>query len=168
MSVAEDPKAVLARYEEGPALLERALAGLTDAELDARPRAGGWTIRQIVHHLADGDDLWKVGLKAALGYPDGEFTLAWYWALPQEEWAESWAYSRRALGPSLALLRASRNQVRQLLAEVPDAWTRTIGVRRPDGDVATIAVGEIVKMQADHVEHHVARILAVRRERGGT
>ena len=62
-----DPETVLTRYREGPALLERTLAGLTAAELDAPPRQGGWTIRQIVHHVADGDDLWKVGLKAALG-----------------------------------------------------------------------------------------------------
>lgn len=28
--------------------------------LDAMPSGGGWTIRQIVHHIVDGDDIWKL------------------------------------------------------------------------------------------------------------
>ena len=163
-----DPETVLTRYREGPALLERALAGLTAAELDAPPRLGGWTIRQIVHHVADGDDLWKSGLKAALGNEGGEFTLAWYWSLPQEEWAERWGYAQRSLAASVALLKACRDHVVQLLETIPDAWSRTIGVRRPDGKLDSFAVGAIVAMQADHLEHHVERILAIRRECGGT
>jgi len=43
--------------------------------------------RQIVHHIADGDDLWKTYIKIALGNEQAEFTLAWYLAFPQTEWA---------------------------------------------------------------------------------
>lgn len=163
MKAEGNPATILARYREGPALLERALADVTPVELDTPPRAGGWTIRQIVHHLADGDDLWKVGLKAALGDEDGEFTLAWYWSLPQEEWAERWAYAQRSVAESLALLKACRDHVVQVLEAVPGAWDRTIGVRRPDGELEPLAVGAIVAMQTEHVEHHVRRILEIRR-----
>jgi hypothetical protein len=54
---------VIARYIEGPTLLERALTGLKEADLDTAPSKGGWTIRQIVHHIVDGDDIWKTCIK---------------------------------------------------------------------------------------------------------
>jgi uncharacterized damage-inducible protein DinB len=116
---------VLARYKEGPALLDRALDGLRDSVLDARPSRGGWNIRQIVHHTVDGDDLWK------------------------------------------ACIKAIREHVLQLIEQVPNAWSRTIGVRTASGGVETVSVGFVLEMQADHLEHHVNRILAIKHELGG-
>lgn len=147
-------------------LLECAIAGLKDAELDASPANGGWTIRQIVHHIVDGDDLWKAGIKAALGNTPGEFTLAWYWGQPQEIWAERWAYADRSVDVSMALLKAIRAHVSQLLKNVPDGWSRSVGVRKRDGEIVRLSVGAVVEMQADHLEHHVNRITAIRQERG--
>ena len=164
MNPTSDRDTVLTRFKAGPELLEHTLADLQDADLDAPPLQGGWTIRQIVHHIADGDDLWKVGIKAALGNEGGEFTLEWYWALQQQDWAESWAYADRSLDTSIALLRASRDHVVQLMEQVPDAWNRTIGVRKANGEVETVSAGFVVELQAEHLEHHVTRILALRRE----
>jgi hypothetical protein len=93
--------AVLTRYAEGPEQLERALAGLDELGLDASRSPGAWTVRQIVHHIVDGDDIWKLCIKSALGNEDGEFTLAWYGAQPQEVWADRWKYSARSTFPSL-------------------------------------------------------------------
>lgn len=168
MNPANGQNTIIARYAEGPALLEHALAGLQDADLDAPPAQGGWTIRQIVHHIVDGDDLWKACIKAALGNEQGEFTLEWYWVVPQDTWAERWAYDRRAIDVSLALFEATRAHVTQLVAQVPDGWSRSIAVRKPTGETPRLTVGAIVEMQADHVQHHVERILAIRKERGGT
>jgi uncharacterized damage-inducible protein DinB len=148
-------------------LLERALAGARDAELDAFPAQGGWTIRQIVHHIVDGDDLWKIAIKVALGAEQAEFSLEWYRTQPQEVWAEKWAYAHRPLDVSLALLRAIRDHVEQILAQAPAGWHRSIGFRKPDGTIERLSVGAIVAMQADHVEHHVKRIRAIRAELDG-
>jgi uncharacterized damage-inducible protein DinB len=167
MKTPVDQDSVLARFMEGPALLERALAGVQDAELDAPPSRGGWTIRQIVHHIVDGDDLWKTGIKVALGNEQAEFSLDWYRTQPQAVWAEKWAYANRSLDVSLALLRAIRNHIDQLLKQVPDGWHRSLSFRKPDGEIERLPVGAIVAMQADHVEHHVKRIRALRSEAGG-
>jgi uncharacterized damage-inducible protein DinB len=164
MNPTESQNTVMTRFREGPALLERSLADLEEARLDAAPTRGGWSIREIVHHVVDGDDLWKAGIMAALGNENGEFTLEWYWSLPQETWVERWAYSRRSLETSLELFRANRKHIAELVDRVPEAWDREIGVRKPDGSVEKISVGFIVGMQADHVEHHAARILAIRDE----
>ncbi len=167
MNAPDDQDSVLARYMEGPALLERALAGLQDAELDTAPSQGGWTIRQIVHHIVDGDDVWKTCIKVALGNEQAEFALEWYWALPQETWANRWAYAQRSLDVSLALLKANRDHILQLLERVPDAWNRSVGFRKSNGEIERMPVGAIVEMQADHVVHHVKRIHAIRRESSG-
>jgi len=158
---------ILTRYLQGPSVLESALVGLREADLDRLPADGGWTIRQIVHHIADGDDLWKTCIKVALANEQAEFTLAWYAALPQRDWADRWAYARRSLEPSLALLKASRAHIQQLLDQIPDGWSRSIGVRNRDGGIERVTVGFVVEMQAHHLEHHVNRILAIRKEGGG-
>jgi DinB superfamily len=168
MKAPENRDAAISRYRQGPFLLEQALTGLRDADLDAIPSGGGWSIRQIVHHLADGDDIWKMGVKMAIGNNQAEFALGWYWSLPQVTWAESWAYSRRSIGESLSLLRVTRAHILQLLECVPEAWDRSVTIRTPQGEMERIPVGYVIQMQGDHVLHHLERIHTILQERGGT
>ncbi len=166
MDAPEDREGAISRFREGPELLERAVRGLQEAELDARPSRGGWSIRQIVHHIADGDDLWKLCIKTAMGSEQAEFALGWYWSMTQETWAERWAYSQRSIGASLSLFRASRDHVLQLLETVPGAWCKSVALHTPEGKTERIPVGFVIQMQADHVVHHVEGIRTILRERG--
>ena len=159
---------VLALYMEGPTLLEQTLAGLRPNDLDRPPVDGGWTIRQIVHHIVDGDDIWKTCIKIALGNEEAEFTLGWYWTLTQKEWAERWAYARRSLEESLALLKTNRNHIHQLLVKVPEGWSRSVAVRDSKGLLERVTVGFVVEMQADHLLHHVNRMLEIQKQSDGT
>ena len=162
MLAPEDKDSILARYFAGPAALDRALAGITDAELDARSPTGGWTIRQTVHHIVDGDDLWKTCIKMALGNEQATFSLEWYQGQPQEAWADSWAYERRSTDESLALLRANRHHVNQLLSLVPEGWQRSVSWQKFNGDIERMPIGAVIEMQADHLEHHVRQIAHIR------
>jgi len=165
MNLEADQRSLLSRYLQGPALLEQAVADLGDGDLDAALSQGGWTIRQIVHHVVDGDDLWKTCIKAALGNEEGEFTLEWYWGLPQDTWADRWGYAHRPLDVSLVLFRAIRAHVAQLLEQVPDGWSRSVSVRTPQG-TERVSVQFVIEMQTEHVAHHVERIAAIRAGRG--
>jgi hypothetical protein len=167
MKPPEDKDSILARYKGGVALLDRTLSGLQDTDLDMPPLQGGWTIRQIIHHIVDGDDLWKTCIKMALGNEQAEFTLAWYWAFSQDEWTDHWAYQVRSIDVSLELLRANRSHVLQLLEKIPHGWNRVVDFRKRSGEIERLPVGFIVEMQANHVEHHVKRILSILRERDG-
>jgi len=157
-----DPDTILTRYADGPAQLEAAIAGLTEAELDLAQAAGAWTIRQIVHHIADGDALWQVGIKAALGNSQGVFSFHWYWDVPQDTWAERWNYAGRAIEPSLAIFRANRRHVVQLIQQIPDAWERHIAVQWPNGQEEQVTAGWVIGMQADHVVAHIEDIRLIR------
>jgi hypothetical protein len=46
---------LITRYREGPDVVERTVAGLSDEELDRRPARGGWSPREVVNHLGDSE-----------------------------------------------------------------------------------------------------------------
>ena len=163
MSNRED---TIARYADGPIQVETAIAGLSEGDLDIAESDDTWTIRQIVHHVVDGDDIWKVFIKRAIGNPGGKFDLQWYWAMPQDEWVKSWAYAGREIGPSLALFRASRGHIVQMLEHIPEAWERSLLVRWSNGEEQEVKVGWVVKMQAEHVPGHVDDIRRARQVHG--
>jgi hypothetical protein len=161
-----DREAIIATYADAPNQLETAIAGLSERELDIAESDGTWTIRQIVHHVADGDDIWKVFVKMAIGNPGSEFDLQWYWAMPQCEWAKSWAYATREIGPSLALFRANRGHIVQLLEHLPEVWERGLLVRWSDEEEEEVKVAWVVGMQAQHVLGHVDDIRRARTVHG--
>jgi len=156
-----DRSTVLVDYLAAPDRLAQAVTGLDATTLDRSLTADTWTIRQLVHHIVDGDDVWNVGIKAAIGNPDGVFTLQWYWDMPQTTWAEKWRYADRDVSPSLELFRANRRHIAQLLEIVPEAWDRaiTISVRGRDDERASVA--EVVEMQARHALGHITEIEAI-------
>ena len=168
MKPPENKNEILELFKRGPSILENALAGLSDTELDYVPSNGGWSIRQIVHHLDDGDDLWKMYIKIALGNEQTEFTLKWYLALPQTEWANRWSYEKRSIDESLTLFKAIRGHILQLLEYAPDGWTKSAQFRDSNGEIEVVPVGFVIQIQADHVVHHVNRILEISKEISGT
>lgn len=168
MDAPVDRAGVLSRFQAGFSALEEAVSGLSEDALDALPSGGGWTIRQIVHHLADGDDIWKLAIKMAIGHDEAEFALGWYQVMSQQEWSNRWAYGSRPINVSLALLKASREHVLQLLESVPDAWHCAVMLRKPDGEIERVPVGFIVDMQAEHVFHHLRRIQEILEQRCAT
>jgi uncharacterized damage-inducible protein DinB len=157
---------IIARYADGPDQVEAAIAGLSEGELDIAESDDTWTIRQIVHHIVDGDDIWKVFIKRAIGNPGGKFDLQWYWAMPQDEWVKSWAYASREIEPSLALFHASRGHIVQLLESMPAAWERSLVVRWPNGEEQKVSVAWVVEMQAQHVPGHLDDIRRARQVHG--
>ncbi len=160
------PSSILASYASGPAQLRDAIASLTEMQLDIALTAEQWTIRQIIHHVVDGDDMWKICIKAALGNTQVPLNFQWYWDKPQNEWANSWRYTTRTIEPSLALFAANRRHIEQLLQQVPAAWTQIIWIKWSHGEQRQMTVGQIIEMQSRHAMGHVQEILAIRQTRG--
>lgn len=157
----DSQETILAQFADGPTLLDSALAGLTETDLDLALSADSWSIRQIIHHLADGDDIWKICIKVALGNENGLFMLEWYWEKPQMEWSENWHYSSRDIESSLALLSANRRHVIELVEQTPGAWEKSARLKRPDGQEERVTVGWIIEMQTRHVLEHIKDIQAI-------
>ena len=62
----EDRSLFLSQLVSAPAKLRAAVAGLSDIQLDSPYRPGGWTVRQVVHHLADAQVNWYIRPKLAV------------------------------------------------------------------------------------------------------
>lgn len=161
-----DPRILLARYADGPAQLEAAVAGLTGAELDVARRPDTWTVRQIVHHVVDSDALWETCIKAALRNSQDVFSLQWYWNIPQAKWIEIWDYASRPIEPSLARFRANRCHTAQLLRRIPGAWERSILVKWPHRPEEPVTIGDVVETQANHAMGHIKEIRRIRQTHG--
>jgi hypothetical protein len=158
----DKPEAILAQYADGSAQLESVLVGLSESDLDLAQTTDSWTIRQIVHHIVDGDDIWKICIKAALGNSEGLFSLQWYWDRPQTEWAENWHYANRSIKPSLALLRANRHHIVELVRQTPNAWEKSIRLKWPDREEERITIGDVLEMHVRHAVGHINDIQMIR------
>lgn len=165
MDVSADLETLLAAFCAGPSLLRVAIAGLDDAGLDQALDDQTWSIRQYVHHVVDGDDLWQMGLLAALG-DAVDFEFQWYWSHSQDGWAEAWCYSERPVEPSLEFFAANRQRSAQILRVIPNALQHHMSVRWPGRAAQPLSVRDILEMQTRHVTGHIADIQRIRTERG--
>lgn len=162
MSSLESIQEKIRQYLAGPDALRAGLQGLDEAGLDSRYSDDTWSIRSYVHHVVDGDELWKFGIRAALGTNSGAFALRWYWDMPQVEWGAAWGYATRPVEPALALLEMNRRQVLEVLPPDEALWQRSVLVHWPSGRQQPLSVEEIIAMQIRHVTGHLQDIGAIR------
>ena len=151
-------EAGIARIAAQPAALRAAVAGLDDAQLDTPYREGGWTVRQVVHHLPDSHMNSYVRIKLAL--TEDVPTIRPY---DEAAWGEL-PDARGPIGPSLDLLEALHTRWVPVLASLgPDELARRF--RHPEMG-ATLDLATQVALYAWHGDHHVAHVTSLRAARG--
>jgi uncharacterized damage-inducible protein DinB len=143
---------------EAPAKLRAAVRGLSDEQLDTPYRSGGWTVRQVVHHLPDSHLNSYVRFKLAM--TEQEPTIKPY---EQQLWAEL-ADSRTApIEMSLDLLDALHKRWVLLLKSLKaSGFSRTF--RHPEMGIMTL--DRTLALYAWHSLHHVAHITLLRQRMG--
>src|SRR5215510_9099908 len=154
----EDVLQAINHIGEAPANLRRAVDGLTDEQLNTPYRPGGWTVRQVVHHVPDSHLNSYCRFKLAL--TEDEPTIKAY---HEDRWAELEEARTAPVEVSLALLESlHRRWVLMLKALTPADFQRTF--RHPDIGVITLA--QNVCLYAWHGKHHVAHITSLRERMG--
>jgi hypothetical protein len=140
----------IADIEALPVLLREAMEDGTSAHLDVRYRPGGWTLRQVVHHLADSHLNAYIRFKLAL--TEDEPTIKPY---DESSWAEL-PDSRLHPDVSLQLLEGLHGRWTALLRSMDDAdfargffHPELAGVKRLD---------HVLMMYAWHGKHHLAHV----------
>ncbi len=140
-----------------PERLRAAVAGLSDAQLDTPYREGGWTARQVAHHLPDSHMNAFIRLKLAL--TEDTPTIKPY---DESAWAKL-ADARMPIEVSLVLLDAvHRRWVELWNAMSPADWSRTF--RHPERGVMDL--DQLLALYCWHGSHHVAHITALRARMG--
>lgn len=150
----------LALYTKGPDELEAALSGLSEAKLDLADAHGGWSIRAIVHHLAEGEIIFVTPLKMAAAESGRTYYPNWHSG--NLVVAENLNYAGRPIEPSLALFRAVHGYVIQLAQYVPDVWEHDVQYSHGP----RTSFGAIVNDAMVHTLEHIDEILEIRRMHG--
>ena len=155
----EDKKrAFLDDIAQTPKNLRAAVQGLSAAQLDTPYRPGGWSVRQVVHHVPDSHLNSYVRFKLAL--TEDEPTIKPY---AEDRWAELADTKATPVEVSLTLLDSLHDRwVRLLQSLTPEEWKRTF--RHPD--LGAMTLEKTLALYAWHGRHHVAHINALREKNG--
>lgn len=143
---------------EAPARLRAAIAGLSDSQLDTPYRPGGWTVRQVAHHVPDSHINSYVRFRLALT-EDAPVIK------PYEEsrWAELHDARTLPVEASLVLLESLHARWVPLLRSLSDSdWKRTF--RHPE--LGLVSLEKNAALYAWHGRHHVAHITALGKRMG--
>jgi hypothetical protein len=116
----EERSSLVARYRAGHAAFAAVLAGVTVAELDARPFEGEWTVREIVHHLADGELSSAVRIRRLVAEEQPEIV-----GYDEGLYARRLHYDVRPIEASLEVVRTARAASATILDHLTEEeWTR--------------------------------------------
>ena len=158
---------LLAQYLCLPTRLEEAIAGLDESALDFRI-GEDWSIREIVCHLVEGEQLWQINLRTIIGLNAAEFPFQWYFELSQDEWSKRWSYGTRSLKVMLDLFQANTQYLADILQKLPSGvWEHYGRVTWPGAEEETrLSVRDIIKIHIQHMDGHAADIQAIRVKHG--
>ncbi len=145
----------IAELERLPKALRASVAGLTDDQLDTPYREGGWTVRQVVHHVADSHMNAYVRLKLALTEPSP--TIKPY---NEADWARLPDARTLPVAVSLDLLDALHSRWSAVLRGMPDNDFDLVYVH-PEQQ-KPVSMRAMTALYAWHGRHHTGHIAALR------
>ncbi len=150
---AAEQRVLIERYREGYREIEQALAGVSKEELDAHPLPGEWSVREVVHHLADSEMVGALRLRRLLA--EDHPTLGAY---DENAFARGLHYGR-PIEPSLAVVDAVRHATAELLRRMTEAeWART----GTHSEIGEYSVERWLQTYASHCHDHADQIRRLR------
>jgi len=153
-------------YEAGPEQLAVALSGLSESQLDLSRAEGKWTVRQIVHHIVNTEDLWETIIKAALGNTGCKFDISW--VIPDNIAAVPLDYANRPIHDAVELFKAERRHIANMVKHLPNARERSVLLTQTNEkyEEKIFTVDEMLNWQIQHLEIHIKQILKTREVHG--
>lgn len=147
---ADERTRLIALYRDGYRAIVEAIHNLTEEEFDVRAGEGRWTIREIIHHLADSEMTAAVRLRLLLtedrpvirGYDQDEFARRLHYDRPHESSLEAFRYARETTA--------------QLLERLSEAeWLR----EGTHSEVGAFSVEKWLEIYAPHAHRHARQIV---------
>ena len=149
---------LIAQYEQAPARLREAVAGLSRDQLLARPVAGKLSTLEVVAHIADFEPILADRMKRILALDKPPIP-----AVDENLYLAALDYQGRDVEEELRLVEATRTSMARLLRRLPaEAFART-GVHSVRGEVTLARMLEIANY---HIPHHLPFIVEKRKALG--
>jgi uncharacterized damage-inducible protein DinB len=168
-----DPKYPIGRYEpkpfseeqknewldnirQLPSELEYAIQNLDEVQLHSPYREGGWTVHQLVHHVADSHMNAYIRFKLAL--TEENVTVKTY---EEQLWAELADVKQLPINVSVTLLHALHKRLYAAIKDLSlEQWHRMLNY---PGKPSPVTIWFLLGMYSWHGKHHVSHILAFRK-----
>jgi DinB superfamily len=142
-----------------PGLLERSIENLDEAQLNTPYREGGWTLRQVIHHIGDSHLNALSRLKFTI--TEDNPTVMGY---DEVAWAETAEYKLVPINVSLTMLHAIHTKLYALFFSLTaEQWTRTYVHSQSKKQ---FDLWFLLGMYAWHGKHHAAHITSLRERKG--
>jgi hypothetical protein len=141
-----------------PGKLRAAVTGLNDAQLNTPYREGGWTVRQVVHHLPDSHMNSYIRFKFAL--TEHEPTIKPY---DEDVWAKLIDGKTAPIDSSLRLLEGLHERWVLLLRFLSEAELKR---KFTHPELGTVTIDQYIGLYAWHGKHHVAHVTGLRERHG--
>jgi DinB superfamily len=144
--------------EQTPAALRSAVEGLSSQQIETPYREGGWTVRQVTHHVSDSHMNGYIRFK--LGLTEDVPTIKPYM---EDRWANLGDVQPTPLEVSLSLLDALHHRwVRLLRSLEPQDWKRSFN----HPELGIVPLEKNLALYSWHGRHHVAHITELRKKMG--
>ena len=155
---ADEREEMIAEIERFPSRLRNTVAQMTDEQLDTPYRDGGWTVRQVIHHVPDSHMNGYIRFKLAMTEDHPAVR-------PYEEqiWAEMEEARTGDIELSLPILEALHRRWAAFLRNLsPADFSRPL--KYSDG--RTMTIDQILCIYSWHGAHHLAHITGLMQRRG--
>jgi hypothetical protein len=137
---------LIQQYAADAELLSRDIAGLTNADIDARPVPEQWTIRELVWHVVDSDIILGDRMRriiaedkpSLIGFDESLFTQRLF-------------YQQRDLGPAVKLFEVNRMIMADILHRLQPSDFDRIGIHN---EVGPLTLLQILEKTVAHLKHH--------------
>ncbi len=154
----ETRQELIGKIAETPARLRAAVAGLTADQLDTPYREGGWTVRQVVHHVPESHMNSYIRFKLAI--TEEEPTIKPYF---EDRWAQLDDASEAPIELSLDLLDSLHGRWVWFLRSLKEADFQRSFLHP---ELGSVSLDKNVALYAWHGRHHVAHITSLRERMG--
>jgi len=146
----EERRQLISEVEIQPAILRTTVEKLTSQQMETPYRPGGWTIRQVVHHLADNNMNAYIRFKRGLT-EDAPRSPSYR----EDLWAELPDYREIPVGESLTLLDILHRRFAVLLSALePQDFHRTVY----HSTLGSVSLDAALHRYVWHNRHHIAQI----------
>ena len=153
----EQRKKLIEDIAQTPAALRAAVKGLSPEQIETPYRDGGWTVRQVVHHVPESHMNAYIRFKLAL--TEDEPTIKPY---EEDRWAKLSDVQSTPLDVSLSLLELLHDRwVRVLKSIRPEEWKRSF--KHPE--LGVVPLEKNLCLYSWHGRHHVAHITELRKQK---
>ena len=143
---------LIAQYRDGYRAVNEALEGIESDELD-QAAEGGWTPRQIVHHLADSEMMSAIRIRRLLAEP-----ARIIYGYDEKAFAERLS-ADRPIEPSLQAMRWARETSAQIIERMTDDDWHIVGTHTESGVYGT---EDWLRIYATHAHDHATQIKRAR------